>query len=100
MKKYIEFINEHKVASDESPYGFYDICNSIPPDDLFKELEKLGIKYTHDAWRNFIKIYTDKGKMVRDLLLGDVVYDAVDIDKDELPYCINDPNDLLELVEI
>lgn len=100
MKKFNEFLNESKVASDESPYGYYTIANAIPAKDFVNELDNLGIKWTFDWYSNFIKVFTDKGELVRKLVLSDLL-EADDIDNRDMPYIIEDgPNDMLEIAKI
>lgn len=98
MKNYTQF-NESKVASNDSPLGFYTIANALMPIELFEKLDKDLIKYTHDEYRNYIIIYVkdiEEGINVRNYIL-DEMFEADDIDEDEVQYHLNDPNDVLEI---
>ena len=100
MKKFNDFLNESKVASNKSPYGYYTIANSISLKGFVIELNKLGIKWSHDSYSNFIQVFTDKGDLVREMVLSDLL-EADDIEYEDMPYIREDgPNDMLEIVKI
>lgn len=55
------FLNESKVASDESPLGFYTIANALSPDSFFDRLDELGIEHKHDGYSNLIEVFVNDG---------------------------------------
>ena len=82
------FLNESKVATEDSPLGFYHISNALMPTKFFKKLDELGIKYNHDAYFNVIEVFVadnNEGSVVRKLALSDI-FEADDIQDDDLPY--------------
>jgi hypothetical protein len=104
LKRHNDFIiNESKVATDEDPIGYYDICNAVMPDGLFNKLEALDIPYTHDTYSNLIEVTVkniEEGKVVREMVLDTDVLDASDIDKDHLKYEWETEDDIGDALEI
>ena len=103
LKKYNEFVNESKVATDESPLGYYDIANAVMPDEMFNKLETLEIKWKHDRYRNLIEIFVkdeSEAKIVRDMVLDMYVLDGSDIDEDHLKYEWPTKDDIGDALEI
>lgn len=100
IKNFKQFLNESKVASDDSPIGFYTIANALSPDNFFKALDALGIKHAHDKYTNLITVSVkdeDEASVVRDLALSDVL-EADDIEDDDLPYMT--PDEIGDAMEI
>jgi len=102
LKRYKDFkINESKVATNESPLGYYLICNSLAPDRLFKLLEEKGIEYKHDTYVNFIEVFVkdiEEAQFVREKALDMDIFEADDIKEDDLPYIEEDgPGDIMEI---
>lgn len=94
------FINESKVASDESPIGFYTIANAILPIKFFNRLNELNIEHKHDKYSNFIEVFVkdmEEAYIVRKLALGDTL-EADDISDDDLPYMT--PEEIGDAMEI
>lgn len=94
--KFYSFLYESKVATDDSPIGFYTIANALEPSILFEKLDELGILYMYDKYSNFIEVLVkniDEAKVARELVLSDI-FEADDIEPDSLQY-IND--DALEI---
>lgn len=100
IKSWSKFLNESKVASDESPIGFYHICNSLKPDNFFSKLNELGIEYKHDGFSNFIEVFVsdiNEGSIVRELSMSDI-FEADDIAEDDMPYMV--PGEIGDVMEI
>lgn len=100
IKNFEQFLNESKVASDDSPLGFYTIANALSPENFFKALDELGIKYTHDKHANLITVSVkdkDQASMIRDLALSDAL-EADDIEAADLPYMT--PEEIGDAMEI
>lgn len=94
------FLNESKVASNESPIGFYTIANALSPDDFFNKLDELGIEHKHDGYSNLIEVFVkdiNEGSIVRELALSDI-FEADDISDDDLPYMT--PEEIGDAMEI
>lgn len=93
--------NESKVASNESPLGYYTIANALDPEDFFEKLNERGISYKHDPYPNFIEVFVkdmDEAKYVREKALDMYIFEADDIDDRDLPYIEKDgPNDMMEI---
>lgn len=90
-----------KVASDNSPIGFYTIANAVSPEDFFMSLNKMNIKYKHDEYANFIEVYVKdeiEAKIVRDIALSEV-FEADDITIEDIPY-MSDPEEIGDAMEI
>jgi len=94
-------VNESKVATNESPLGYYTTANALHPEKLFKKLDENGIGYKHDTYSNFIEVFVediDQAKLVRELSLDMYIFEADDIDDDDLPYIEEDgPGDMMEI---
>lgn len=101
LKRYKDFLNESKVATDESPLGFYLISNALMPDEFFSLLKERGIEFTHDEYRNLIEVLVDdleQAKYARQIALDFDIFDASDIDEDDLPYMT--PDEIGDAMEI
>ena len=95
-------INESKVASDDSPLGYYTTANALMPDELFEKLDELGVEHKHDRYANFIEVFVkdeEEGKKVRKLVLDIDVFEADDIDDGFLEHDVEkgDEGDMLEI---
>jgi len=95
-------INESKVATDDSPIGYYNIANALMPTELFDELDKLDIEYNHNTYANFIEIFVkdvEEGKKVRELVLDIDVFEADDVDLEFIEHDVEegDEGDMLEI---
>jgi hypothetical protein len=102
LKRHKDFlIKESKVASNDSPLGFYHTCNALSPEMFFEKLEEKGIEYKHDAYANFIEVFVDnldQAKYAREMALDMDVFEADDIDEDDLQYIEEDgPGDMMEI---
>lgn len=100
LKLYQKFTNESKVATEESPLGFYTIANAVMPTEFFKKLDGLGIKYTHDKYKNFIEVMVNneqEGTMARNIALSGI-FEADDIEEEDLPYMT--PSEIGDAMEI
>jgi hypothetical protein len=87
--KNLGMINESKVPTADSPYGYYNIDNALKPDELFEKLDDMGIKHTYDFNAAQIKVMVDDiedAKKVRTYVLDHDIFDAVAIDDDDLLY--------------
>lgn len=104
LKRHKDFlIKESKVATDESPLGYYDIANAVMPDDYFKLLEEQGIEYKHDAYRNFIEVFVEneeQASFARKNALDYKIFDASDVDEDHIKYEWETPEDIGDAMEI
>jgi hypothetical protein len=94
-------VNESKVATDESPLGYYLTCNALSPKMFFEKLEEKGIEYKHDTYANFIEVFVkdiDEAKYAREIALDMDVFEVDDIESDDLPYIKEDgPGDMMEI---
>ena len=102
LKRYKNFlIKESKVATNDSPIGFYTIANALSPDEYFKLLEENGIDYKHDTYRNFIEVFVNdeqQAKYAREKALDMDILEADDIEEDDLPYMT--PDEIGDVMEI
>lgn len=86
------FLNESKVATDDSPIGYYTIANALEPSELFEKFNELDISYKHYTYSNFIEVLVkdiNEAKVARELVLSDI-FEADDIEPESLEYVSDD----------
>lgn len=70
-----KYINPRNAEKLKSPYGYYDIVNSLDiKETILPELKGEGIRFQYDRYRNFLVVFCkneDEAKLVRDIIEDD-----------------------------
>lgn len=77
-----KYVNPRNAEKLKSPYGYYDIANSLDiQETIIPELRVEGIRFQYDGYRNFLVVFCkddEEAKLVGDILEDDGEGDRFD----------------------